>query len=138
VGSATTAPAAAGEPASSELPAEKPIAKSGAAAASGAARKSEGSHARAKEPTARETTTREVPREPPAAGAGSACRGQLHLYATHGWLLSGGPGSVQAPGRYDWPCGTYGLKAVSRVDPSDVRSLSVTIREGTAGVVDLR
>jgi hypothetical protein len=53
-------------------------------------------------------------------------------------MLSGGPGSVQAPGRYDWPCGSYGLKAVSRVDAGDVRTVTVTIREGTPGVVDLR
>jgi hypothetical protein len=126
--------AGAGEPTLAEIPAgEKPAPKTSAAAVSGT-RKGEG-HARAKENGAKEVASREM--AAPAA-QGSTCRGQLHLYATHGWLLSGGPGSVQAPGRYDWPCGTYGLKAVSRLDPGDVRSMSVTIREGTPGVVDLR
>ena len=66
------------------------------------------------------------------------CRGQLHVYATHGWLIAGGPATVQAPGRYDWPCGTYALKATSRVDQHDSRSVTVTVRETTPGVVDLR
>jgi serine/threonine-protein kinase len=116
--------------------AEKPVTKTGAAAGSGTATRSKGEgRVRTKEPAAKEAASREtaVP-----AGQSSTCRGQLHLYATHGWMLSGGPGSVQAPGRYDWPCGSYGLKAVSRVDASDVRTVTVTIREGTPGVVDLR
>ena len=113
--------------------ADKPAPKTTAAAGSGApSRKSDG------HPRAKESATKEVRETPSTGGQGSACRGQLHLYATHGWLLSGGPGSVQAPGRYDWPCGTYGLKAVSRLDSSDVRTVSVTIREGSPGVVDLR
>jgi serine/threonine protein kinase len=66
------------------------------------------------------------------------CRGQLHVYATHGWLIAGGPATVQAPGRYDWPCGTYALKATSRVDAHDSRTITVTVREATAGVIDLR
>src|SRR5262249_4940201 len=46
-------------------------------------------------------------REEPALGDGGLhggpdpseiCRGQLHLYATHGWILSGGADTVEAPG----------------------------------------
>ena len=130
--SAPTAPA--GDRPVAEVPsADKPAAKTAAGAGLGApGRKSDG------HPRAKESATKEARETPVTGGHGSACRGQLHLYATHGWLLSGGPGSVQAPGRYDWPCGTYGLKAVSRLDASDVRTVSVTIREGSPGVVDLR
>jgi serine/threonine-protein kinase len=120
---------------------------SGKNAGSGGVNRRE-AHARTKETTGKEPKETKEPRETkepaspresaPSASAGSTCRGQLHLYATHGWLLSGGPGSVQAPGRYDWPCGTYGLKATSRLDSSDKRAVTVTIREGTPGVVDLR
>lgn len=67
-----------------------------------------------------------------------SCHGQLHIYATHGWLVAGGPAIVQAPGRYDWPCGTYALRATSRVDDHDARSVSVTVREAAPGVIDLR
>jgi serine/threonine-protein kinase len=109
------------------------------ASGSGAGSRKTETHARSKESSTKEGEKESAPREtraPPASGG--ACRGQLHLYATHGWLLSGGPGAVQAPGRYDWPCGTYGLKAISRLDSGDVRTVTVTIREGTPGVVDLR
>ena len=76
----------------------------------------------------------------PAASRDPAlpCRGQIYLYASHGWVISGGSGTVQAPGRYEWPCGTYALRAVSRLDARDVRTMSVTVRETTPGVVDLR
>ncbi|HMI87295.1 MAG TPA: serine/threonine-protein kinase [Polyangiaceae bacterium] len=117
-----------------EVPvAERPAAKTGTAAGS-TSRKSEG-HSRGKETAGKEGAARETP--VPAAQS-STCRGQLHIYASHGWLLSGNPGSVQAPGRYEWPCGTFALKAISRVDSADVRSVTVTIREGTPGIVDLR
>jgi serine/threonine protein kinase len=76
---------------------------------------------------------REAPREMP-----SGCHGQLHVYATHGWVISGGPGPVQAPGRYDWPCGTYTLRAVSRLDAKETTTVTVTVRETAPGVVDLR
>jgi serine/threonine protein kinase len=86
----------------------------------------------------REAAGAKEPAAPGAQGPTLECRGQLHLYAGHGWVLSGGPGAVQAPGRYNWPCGTYALKAVSRLDSRDLRSMSVTIREGVPGVIDLR
>jgi serine/threonine-protein kinase len=96
---------------------------------------SNGSHAgqRAKEPV-------KEPAPPPAAAQEGAptCRGQVHLYANHGWLVAGGPATVQAPGRYEWPCGTYALRASSRTDDHDSRSISVTVRETAPGVVDLR
>jgi hypothetical protein len=132
--SASTAGPAAGRAATENPAAERPVVKSGSSAGSASSRKGD-AHARAKDLAAKEAPTRDVPAAPAQS---STCRGQLHLYATHGWLLSGGPGSVQAPGRYDWPCGTFGLKAVSRLDSSDVRSVTVTIREGTPGIVDLR
>jgi serine/threonine protein kinase len=138
--SSVAAPATATAPPSERPTAEvltpdKPTAKATAAAGSGAVGRKSDVHPRSKESGTKETVTREAPAP---GGQGSACRGQLHLYATHGWLLSGGPGSVQAPGRYTWPCGTFGLKAVSRLDSSDVRTVTVTVREGTPGVVDLR
>ncbi|MBI4702624.1 MAG: hypothetical protein HY744_16000, partial [Deltaproteobacteria bacterium] len=70
--------------------------------------------------------------EPPA------CSGEIHLYAAHGWVVSGGPSPVQAPGRYRWPCGRYSLTAISRVDPADRRSAQATVRDGASAVVDLR
>jgi serine/threonine-protein kinase len=73
------------------------------------------------------------PHEPPPS-----CHGQLHVYATHGWVIAGGPGPVQAPGRYEWPCGTYTLRAVSRLDAKDMVTVTVTVRETAPGVVDLR
>ncbi len=78
-------------------------------------------------------TPREIPRE-----MLPGCHGQLHVYATHGWVISGGPGPVQAPGRYDWPCGTYTLRAVSRLDAKETTTVTVTVRETAPGVVDLR
>jgi serine/threonine-protein kinase len=125
-------------PAGEGSSAEKPGTKAVGTGSVPAGRKTE-THTRTKETPPKESGKEPAPREPPAPPAsGSPCRGQLHLYASHGWLLSGGPGAVQAPGRYDWPCGTYGLKASSRLDPADVKSVTVTIREGTPGVVDLR
>jgi hypothetical protein len=53
-------------------------------------------------------------------------------------VISGGPGPVQAPGRYDWPCGTYTLRAVSRLDAKEALTVTVTVRETAPGVVDLR
>jgi serine/threonine-protein kinase len=78
------------------------------------------------------------PVPPPSQEAQPSCRGQLHLYASHGWLVAGGPAMVQAPGRYEWPCGTYALRATSRTDDHDFRAVTVTVRETAPGVVDLR
>jgi hypothetical protein len=122
-------PIPAERPISELAPGDRPSTKS----STGATKKGE-AHTRPKDLAPKEAPAR----EPATPAPSSTCRGQLHLYATHGWLLSGGPGSVQAPGRYEWPCGTYGLRATSRTDASEVRSVTVTIREGTPGVVDLR
>jgi hypothetical protein len=62
----------------------------------------------------------------------------VHLYASHGWSVSGGPSTVQAPGRYRWPCGSYALRASSRLDPSESRQLSATVQQGQTVVLDLR
>ena len=81
---------------------------------------------------------REANKSSPLAQQGTGeCHGQLHLYAAHGWLLSGGPSIVQAPGRYNWPCGTYTLRASSRTN-SESRSIGVTIRDSAPEIVDLR
>jgi len=64
--------------------------------------------------------------------------GDIHLYANHGWVVSGGPGPVQAPGRYRWPCGAYQLRALSRMDPAEQRQLSATVERDHTTVVDLR
>jgi len=74
----------------------------------------------------------------PSTASASACMGSLHLYAAHGWLVSGGPTVVQAPGRYRWPCGAYSLRATSRVDAGVSRSHAVVVREGATSLVDLR
>ncbi len=68
-----------------------------------------------------------------------ACQGQLLLFAKHGWLVSGGPSAVQAPGRYTWPCGSYPLIATSRI-PGDNsrRQLTAVIRDGAPTTIDLR
>jgi serine/threonine-protein kinase len=128
--SGAAAPPPAERATAEAAPVERP---NNAKATAGATKKGE-AHTRPKEGAPKEPAAREAATSAPS----STCRGQLHLYATHGWLLSGGPGSVQAPGRYEWPCGTYGLRATSRTDPSEVRTVTVTIREGTPGVVDLR
>jgi serine/threonine-protein kinase len=86
------------------------------------------------EPSLHVAHTSRDKREAPPPG----CHGQLHVYANHGWVISGGPGPVQAPGRYEWPCGTYTLRAVSRLDAKEALTVTVTVRESAPGVVDLR
>jgi serine/threonine-protein kinase len=111
------------------------------------------SSATAVHPPSESSQTRVAPADPPAAHVDPAlraahsarprdpapgCHGQLHVYATHGWLISGGPAPVQAPGRYEWPCGTYTLRAVSRVDAKKATTVTVTVKEAAPGIVDLR
>jgi len=74
----------------------------------------------------------------PSIPAAADCRGPVHLYASHGWVVTGGPATVQAPGRYEWPCGSFALTAVSRVDPSDTRRATANVRPGAPAVIDLR
>jgi serine/threonine protein kinase len=66
------------------------------------------------------------------------CRGQLHVYAAHGWLVAGGPSIVQAPGRYEWPCGVYSLRMASRTNTLESRTMIVNIRQTSPEIVDLR
>lgn len=67
------------------------------------------------------------------------CRGSVHLYSQGGsWTVEGGPTTVQAPGRYEWPCGTYQLSATSRMDPSRRVALSVRVRDGATSAHELR
>jgi serine/threonine-protein kinase len=89
-------------------------------------------------PRAREPVKELAPSPPSSQEEIPTCRGQVHLYANHGWLVAGGPATVQAPGRYEWPCGTYALRASSRTDDHAFRAITVTVRETAPGVVDLR
>lgn len=85
--------------------------------------------------------TRSLERTPAPTEAPSDrpdCRGQLHAYASHGWIVHGGPETVQAPGRYNWPCGVYNLTAVSRIDSQDKRRMTLAVRSGAASILDLR
>jgi serine/threonine-protein kinase len=68
----------------------------------------------------------------------TVCQGKLHVFASHGWILKGGPTVVQAPGRYDWPCGAFTVTATSRTNPSEIRRVPISVREGAATVLDLR
>jgi serine/threonine-protein kinase len=77
-------------------------------------------------------------REAPRAAADVDCHGQLHVYAGHGWLISGGPTVVQAPGRYDWPCGSYSLRATSRTNNLETRTIGISIHQAAPEIVDLR
>jgi serine/threonine protein kinase len=77
-----------------------------------------------------------VPRPAPRVAATSApasppppCTGVVLLAAKGSWWVSGGPARVQAPGRYDWPCGSYTLSGESRQDGRSV-SRSVVVRDG--------
>ena len=72
-----------------------------------------------------------------ASAVAPACSGSVIFAATHAWLISGGPQRVEAPGRYQWPCGSYGLSATSRLDGSQ-RAAATVIKEGQVARVDLR
>jgi serine/threonine-protein kinase len=72
-----------------------------------------------------------------SAGTNGACRGAISLFASHAWVVSGGPSTIEAPGRYDWPCGHFSLHAVSRTDAAE-KSRAVVIQAGAPAVVDLR
>ena len=78
------------------------------------------------------------PAPPEPAAPSATCRGNVHLFSRGSWSVSGGPTPVQAPGRYTWPCGTFVLTAVSRIDPAQRRSSTVRVREGRTAVFDLR
>jgi hypothetical protein len=54
------------------------------------------------------------------------------------YTVTGGPATVQAPGSYKWPCRAFTLTARSRVDPTRVKSTSVTVRPDREAGVDLR
>jgi hypothetical protein len=74
---------------------------------------------------------------PPAAPA-AACRGWVLLSAAHAWDVSGGPTPTQAPGKYEWPCGTYRLTATSRMADRTVRTGTVAVSPLAQGRLDLR
>jgi serine/threonine-protein kinase len=66
------------------------------------------------------------------------CTGRVHISSTGSWNVSGGPASVQSPGWYTWRCGTFGLVARSRVDPTQTKTASVVVRADRSAEVDLR
>lgn len=66
-----------------------------------------------------------VPPAPPPV----ACTGKVLLAGKGSWWVSGGPGRVQAPGQYEWPCGSYQLVGTSRAD-GHTASRSVTVTRG--------
>jgi serine/threonine-protein kinase len=72
------------------------------------------------------------------AASTDKCMGDVLFVATHAWTVQGGPRTVEAPGRYPWPCGTYSLGAKSRIDPNDTMSGAVTVREGAVARWQLR
>ena len=72
------------------------------------------------------------------AAPADGCAGGVSIYSTGSWLVSGGPQAVQTPCTVTWRCGTYALSAISRVDPTQHKQASVTVRAGSAAVVDLR
>lgn len=85
-----------------------------------------------------------TPVTPPAAVVAKAgpetatCFGTVVIPSTGSWSVSGGPQPVQSPGRYRWPCGSYSLSAVSRLDRAKTRAGSVTVRDGKTSTFDLR
>jgi eukaryotic-like serine/threonine-protein kinase len=56
------------------------------------------------------------------------CTGKVLLAGKGSWWVGGGPARVQAPGQYQWPCGSYALTGTSRADGRSV-SRSVTVRQ---------
>ena len=72
-----------------------------------------------------------------ATAAAPACSGSVVFAASHAWVITGGPQRVEAPGRYAWPCGTYGLTATSRLDDAK-RGATAVVTEGKTARVDLR
>ncbi len=77
---------------------------------------------------------------PPVAAAASAddCTGMVKIASIGSYTVSGGPYVVQSPGIYPFRCGSYGLTAVSRSDPSQKKAASVVVRAGATSEVDLR
>ena len=82
----------------------------------------------------------------PGTGAGSAvqapaedCAGDVAFFSDTSWTITGGPRAVQSPsGPMTWPCGTYAIVATSRMDPTQVKSRSITVGPKRHTVVDLR
>jgi hypothetical protein len=66
------------------------------------------------------------------------CRGNAHFLSNGSWSITGGPAPVQTPGSYEWPCGTYALSARSRLDPTQSKATSLTVRPGAVARWDLR
>ncbi len=74
---------------------------------------------------------------PAAAPAG--CTGDVDFFSTEAWIITGGPRTVQSPTRNEaWACGTYALVARSRLDPTQVKTASVTVSPLAHARVDLR
>jgi serine/threonine-protein kinase len=71
-----------------------------------------------------------VPPSTPSADA-PACKGVVWLQRKkENWIVRGGPHPAEAPGKYEWPCGTYNIIGVSRLDPQKNATRTILVREG--------
>ena len=75
---------------------------------------------------------------PPPTAPADDCTGGVRVASITSWNVTGGPQPAQTPYAGTWRCGTYALTATSRVDPTQRKHASVTVRAGTTAVVDLR
>jgi hypothetical protein len=68
------------------------------------------------------------------------CRGAVRFTAPplESYTVTGGPQTVQGPGLYRWPCRTFNLTARSRLDPTRIKSATVTVRPDREAAVDLK
>jgi serine/threonine protein kinase len=74
-----------------------------------------------------------------AAPSSAECAGEVFIYSTGAWDVTGGPTSVQSPaGPLTWPCGTFALTARSRLDPTQSKSTSLRVQALRRAVFDLR
>ncbi len=85
---------------------------------------------------ARPSTSASV--KPTASAPPSDCRGAVWLRADHAWRVTAGSVVAEAPDRATWPCGTYDVVATSKLDPSMVRHVQITISPTATATVDLR
>lgn len=76
---------------------------------------------------------------PATTAAAGDCAGEVSIYSSGAWDVSGGPSPVQSPaGPLVWPCGTFSLTARSRLDPSQVKTASLRVQPLRKAVFDLR
>lgn len=104
--------------------------------------------ASANAPTLATTSTPKVVAARPSASTKAApsasaapppdCRGSVWLRADHAWRVTAGSVTAEAPDKATWPCGTYEVVATSKLDPSLVRHMQITISPTATATIDLR